>query len=111
MFWVNAYTKFLETEVKRLQEENRILVSSLLERSGHKEAAYMLRSDNPEAQKVAVTKAEQIGTASEPRPEQVPMSRAGWRDRERRRYRGPRCQFSMRISRPWHLKQSSKRKR
>jgi Tfp pilus assembly protein FimT len=59
MIW-SAYTRFLESEVKRLQEENRILVSAMLERAGHKEAAHMLRSDIPEAQKVAVQKAEQV---------------------------------------------------
>ena len=74
MFWSNAYTKFLESEVKRLQEENRVLVSAMLERAGHREAAHMLRGDNPEAQAAAIKSA--------PNPEQsmrFPDGARSWR--------------------------------
>jgi hypothetical protein len=74
MFWSSAYTRFLEEEVKRLQNEHRVLVSVLLERSGHHEAAHMLRGDNPQEQAVAVQKAEQTGII-----EKLPEGRSGMR--------------------------------
>jgi hypothetical protein len=39
----SAYTKHLEAEIERLRNDNRILLSALLERAVSREAALMLR--------------------------------------------------------------------
>ena len=77
MFWSNAYTRFLEEEVKRLQSENRILLSAILERSGYKAAANDLRGEISSPQpNVEATEAEvnHIGTPVGRSWRQVAMS-------------------------------------
>lgn len=43
MQWKSSYTKHLEAEVERLRNQERILLSALLERAVSREAALMLR--------------------------------------------------------------------
>lgn len=43
MQWKSSYTKHLEAENERLRNDNRVLLSALLERAVSREAALMLR--------------------------------------------------------------------
>ena len=44
--WKSSYERFLETEVERLRNEARVLLSALLERTISREAALMLRTSD-----------------------------------------------------------------
>jgi hypothetical protein len=43
MIWKSRHEKYLEAEVERLRNDNRVLLSALLERAVSREAALMLR--------------------------------------------------------------------
>lgn len=66
MFWSKA--KFYKAECERLRAENRELLICILEASGRREAANMMRGPQPETPKVDAKK-----------PVKEPESRIGWR--------------------------------
>jgi hypothetical protein len=68
-------SRYLETENERLRKENHMLLSCLLERSGHREAANMLRgSELPPA----MTE-EQVKRLAKAKTEAIHPLRSGFR--------------------------------
>lgn len=70
-------SRYLEAENERLRQENKVLLSCLLERSGHREAAHMLRGgEAPGLSEEQIKKMAQARTVA---PSQAHAVRAGFR--------------------------------